>query len=150
MSSSFSFSFVVLNFIIIRTKNLYGINNKSNGVTNKLQMNPVHPKQFLPNLHNWTSVNRLFQAQLASSKRMEIWQTSRFLKKLWNEHNFEYGSSAKLSTINALKPSITYSAAVSHVRSLRSNVRKASKFPVLYIHDTAIFDFNSGKKISPK
>ena len=32
MSSSFSFSFVILNFIIMRTKNLYGINDKSNGV----------------------------------------------------------------------------------------------------------------------
>ena len=49
----FSFSFVILNFIIMRTKNLYGMNNKSNGVdvvrmyvttcvTNKLQMNPIH------------------------------------------------------------------------------------------------------------
>ena len=28
----FFFSFVILNFIIMRTKNLYGINNKSNGV----------------------------------------------------------------------------------------------------------------------
>ena len=62
-SSSFSFSIVILNFIIMRTKNLYGINNKSSGVsvvrmhvttcvTNKLQMNPVHLQQFLPNLHN--------------------------------------------------------------------------------------------------
>ena len=86
---------------------MYGINNKSNGVgvvrmyvttyvTNKLQMNHVHLQQFLPNLHNWTSVNQLFQAQLAFSKRMEIWQTLRFTNKLWNEHNFEYGSSAKL------------------------------------------------------
>ena len=44
-------------------KYLYGINNKSSGVsvvrmyvttcvTNKLQMNPVHLQQFLPNLHN--------------------------------------------------------------------------------------------------
>ena len=56
-------SFVILNFIIMRTKYLYGINNKSSGasvvrmyvttcVTNKLQMNPVHLQQFLPNLHN--------------------------------------------------------------------------------------------------
>ena len=63
LSSSFSFSFVILNFIIMRTKNLYGINNKSNGVgvvrmyvttwvTNKLQMNPFHLQQFLPNRHN--------------------------------------------------------------------------------------------------
>ena len=140
----FFFSFVILNFIITRTKNLYGINNKSNGVrvvavitrrpycpgrrksfvlprltpygfhcdawrgktklfwspgtiwppcdkaevrtyimtcvTNKLQMNPV--QQFFPNLHNRTSVNQLFQAQLASSKRSEIWQTLRFTNKL--------------------------------------------------------------------
>ena len=32
VSSSFSFSFVILNFLIMRTKNLYGINNKSNDV----------------------------------------------------------------------------------------------------------------------
>ena len=64
-SSSFSLSFscVILNFIIMRTKNLYGINNESNGVgavrmyvttcvTNELQMNPVHLQQFVPNLHN--------------------------------------------------------------------------------------------------
>ena len=31
-SSFFSFSFVILNFIIMRTKHLYGINNKSNGL----------------------------------------------------------------------------------------------------------------------
>ena len=62
-------------------------------------MNRVHLQQFLPNLHNWTSVNQLFQAQLPSSKRMEIWQTLRFTNKLWNEHNFVYGSSAKLFTI---------------------------------------------------
>ena len=68
----------------MRTKNLYGINNERNGVgavriyvttcvTNKLQMNPVYLQQFVPNLHNWTSVNQLFQEQLASktSKRME-------------------------------------------------------------------------------
>ena len=75
----------------MRTKNLYGINNKSNGVgvvrmyvttTNKLQMNPAHLQQFLANLHNSTSVNQLFQAQLVSSKRMEIWQTLRFMNKL--------------------------------------------------------------------
>ena len=62
-SFSFYFSFVTLNFIIMRTKNLYGINNESNGVgavriylttcvTNKLQMNPVHLQQFVPNLQN--------------------------------------------------------------------------------------------------
>ena len=51
-----------------------------------LQMNPLHLQQFLPNLHNWTSVNELFQAQLASWKRMEIWQTLRLTNKLWNEH----------------------------------------------------------------
>ena len=62
-------------------------------------MNPVHLQQFLPNLYNRTSVNQLFQAQLASSKRMEIWQTLRFTNKLWNEQNFEYGYSAKLFTI---------------------------------------------------
>ena len=50
-------------FIIMRTKNLYGKKNKSNGVgllrmyvstcvTNKLQMNPEHLQQFIPNLHN--------------------------------------------------------------------------------------------------
>ena len=83
MSSSISFSFVIANFIFMRTENLYGINNKSNSVgvvrmyvttcgTNKLQMNPDHLQQFLPNLHNWTSVTQLFQAQLTSSKRMEI------------------------------------------------------------------------------
>ena len=110
MSSSFSFSFVILNFIIMRTKNLYGINNKSNGVgvvrmyvttcvTNKLQMNPVHLQQSLPNLHNWTSVNQVFQAQLASSKCIEVWQTLRFTNKWWKEHNFEYGSSAKFFII---------------------------------------------------
>ena len=60
------FFFVILNFINMRTKNLYGKNNKSNGVgvvrmyvttcvTNKLQMNTVHLQQFLPNLRNWTS-----------------------------------------------------------------------------------------------
>ena len=98
MSSSFSFSSVIRNFIIMRTKNVYGINNKSNGVgvmrmhittcvTNKLQVNPVHLQQFLPNLLNWPSVNQLFQAQWASSKRMEICQTLRFTKKLWNEPN---------------------------------------------------------------
>ena len=108
MSSSYSFSLVILNFIIIRTKNWYGI-NKSNGVgivrmyvttyvTNN-QMNPVHLQQFLPNLPNWTSVNQLFQAQFASSKRMEICQALRFTNKLWNGHNFEYSSSAKLFTI---------------------------------------------------
>ena len=105
-----SSSFVIPNFFIMQTKNLYGINNKSNGlgvvrmyvttwVTNKLQMNPVHLQQFLPNRHNWTSVNQLFQAQLVSSKRMKIWQILRFTNKLWNEHNFEFGSSAKLFTI---------------------------------------------------
>ena len=58
----------------MQTKKFYGINNKSNGVsvvrmyvttcvTNKLQMNPVHLQEFLPNLHNWTSVNKLFHAQ---------------------------------------------------------------------------------------
>ena len=52
-----------------------------------------------PNLHNWTSVNQLFQAHLASSKRLEIWQTLPFTNKLWNENNFEYGSSAKFFTI---------------------------------------------------
>ena len=68
--------------------------------TSKLQMNPVHLQQRLPaNLHNWTSVIQLMQAQLASSKRTETWQTSRFTNKIWNEHNFEYGSSAKLFTI---------------------------------------------------
>ena len=67
-------------------------------VTNKLQMNPVHLLLLLLNIHNWISVNQLFQAQLASSKRMEIWQTLRFTNKLWKEHNFEYGSSAKLFT----------------------------------------------------
>ena len=47
----------------MRTKNQYGINYRSNGVgvvrmyvttcvTNKLQMNPVHLQQFLPNLRN--------------------------------------------------------------------------------------------------
>ena len=65
-------------------------------------MNPVHLQQFLPNLHNWTSVNQLYQAQMASSKRMEIWQKLRFTNKLWNVHNFEYGSSAKLFT-NCMK-----------------------------------------------
>ena len=70
---SSSFSFVILNFIIMRTKNLYGINNKSNGVgvvrmyvtscvTNNLQTNPVHLKKFVPNLHKLITVNRLFQA----------------------------------------------------------------------------------------
>ena len=62
-------------------------------------MNLVHLQQFLPNLPNWTSANQLFQAQLASSKIMEIWETLRFTNRLWNEHNFEYGSSAKLFTI---------------------------------------------------
>ena len=49
----FSSSFVILNFFIMQTKNLYGISNKSNSVglvrmhvttcdTNKLQMNLVH------------------------------------------------------------------------------------------------------------
>ena len=108
MSPPFFFFFLYLNFIIIQTKNLYGINNKSNGVgivrmstcvTIKLQMNPVHLLQFLPNLRNWTSLNQLFQAQLASSKRMEICQTLLFTNKLWKEHNFEYGSRAKLFTI---------------------------------------------------
>ena len=47
-----------------------------------------------------------------------------------------------------LKPNITSSSAVSHVRSLRSNVRKASKISILYIHYTAIFDLNSAKKKS--
>ena len=72
----------------MRTKNLRGINNKSNGVgvermnvttcvTNKLQMNPVHLQQFLQNLHNCTAANQLFRAQLVSSKRREIWQTLR-------------------------------------------------------------------------
>ena len=67
-------SFVILNFIIMRTKYLYGINNKSSGVsvvriyvttcvTNKLQMNLVHLQQFLPILHNWTSINQLFHAK---------------------------------------------------------------------------------------
>ena len=67
----------------MQTKNLHGIKNKCNGVgvvgmyvtacvTNKLQMNPVHVLQSLANLHNWTSVNQLFRAQFASSKRMEI------------------------------------------------------------------------------
>ena len=50
---------------------------------------------------------------------------------------------------NALKPTITSSAAVSHVRSLRSNVRKASKISCslypLYSY-TTIFDVNSEKK----
>jgi len=106
----FSISVVILNFIIMQTKNLHGINNKSKGVgvvrmyvttfvTNKLKINPVHQLQFLPNLHNWTSVNQLFQAQLACSKRMQIWQTLRFTNKLWKEHNFEYESSAILFTI---------------------------------------------------
>ena len=110
MSSSFSLPFVILNFNIMRTKNLNGVKNKSNGVgvvrmyvttwvTKKLQMNPVQLQQFLPNLRNWTSVNQLFQAQLASSKRMEFWQTLRFTNKLWNEHNFKYHSSVKLYTI---------------------------------------------------
>ena len=91
-------------------KTVYGINNKSNGVgvvcmnvttcvTNDHQMNPVNLQQFPPNLHNWTSVNQLFRAQLASSKRMEIWQTLRFTNKLWNEHTFECGSRAKLFII---------------------------------------------------
>ena len=94
----------------MQTKNLHGINNKSKGVgvvrmyvttfvTNKLQVNPVHLLQFLPNLHNWTSLNQLFQVQLASSKRMVIWQTLRFTDKLWKEHTFEYESSAILFTI---------------------------------------------------
>ena len=94
----------------MQTKNLYKINNKSNGVgvvrmyvttwvTNKLQMNPVQLLQFLPNLQNWTSINQLFQAQLASSKRIEIWRTLRFKNELWKEHNFEYGSSANVFTI---------------------------------------------------
>ena len=91
----------------MRTKKLYGINNNSNDVgvvrmyvttcvTSNLQMNPNHLQQFLPNLHKWISVNQLFQAQLASSKRMVLWQTLRFTNKLWNEHNFEDGSSAKI------------------------------------------------------
>ena len=40
------------------------------------------------------------QAQLASSKRMETWQTARFTNKIWNEPNFEYGSSTKCQQIN--------------------------------------------------
>ena len=60
-------------------------------VTHKLQMSPVRLQQFLPNLQNWTSVNQLLQAQLASSKRMEIWQTLWFTNKSWNERDFEYG-----------------------------------------------------------
>ena len=60
----------------MRTKNLYGINSKSNSVegmyvttcvTNKPQMNPLR---------------QLFLAQLATSKRLEIWQTLRFTNKL--------------------------------------------------------------------
>ena len=72
----------------MRTKNLYGINNKSSGVgvvrmyvmtcvINKIQMNHVHLQQFLPYLHNCTSANQLFRAQFASSKSTEIWQTLR-------------------------------------------------------------------------
>ena len=59
----FPSSFVILNLIIMRTKNLNEINNKSNGVgivrmyvticvTDKLQMNPVHLQQVLLNLRN--------------------------------------------------------------------------------------------------
>ena len=77
----------------MRIKNLYGINNKSNGVgvvrmfvtscvTNKLQISPVHLQKFLPNIRNWILVNRLLQTKLASSRRMEIWQTLRFTNKL--------------------------------------------------------------------
>ena len=44
-------------------------------------------------------------------------------------------TSARNQRENALKPSLT-SAAVSHVQSLRLNVRKASKSPILYIHYT--------------
>ena len=33
---------------------------------------------------------------MASSKRLEIWQTLRFTNNLSHEHDFEYGSSAKL------------------------------------------------------
>ena len=44
--------------------------------------------------------------------------------------------SCKISYKNALKPSITSSAAASHVRSLKSNVRKASKisYPLYPLH----------------
>ena len=48
-------------------------------------------------MDNWKIVNG--NQPLASSKRMVIWQTLRFTDKLWNKHNFEYGSSAKLFTI---------------------------------------------------
>ena len=74
----------------MRTKNLFGINNKSNDVgvvrmyvttcvTNKLQMNPACPPS---TISSKSSVNQLFQAQLASSKRMETWQTLPFTNKL--------------------------------------------------------------------
>ena len=51
------------------------------------------------------------------------------------------------------KPNTTSSAAVSHERSIRSNVRKASKISFslypLYSY-TTIFDLSSAKKISHK
>ena len=61
----------------MQTKNVYGIIIKSNDVC--------------IDLRNWTSVNQLFQEQLASMKRMKNWQKLRYTNKLWNGHNFEYG-----------------------------------------------------------
>ena len=80
LSSSFPLSFVILNFIIMRKSSAYVCND----FRYQYEMNAVHLQQFLPNLHNWTAVNQLFQAQLASSKRMVIWRTLRFTDKLSN------------------------------------------------------------------
>ena len=130
--SPFFFFFRYLNFIIIQTKNLYGISNKSNGVgvgrmyvttcvTIKLQMNPVHLLQFLPNLRNWTSVNQLFQAQLAFLKRMEICQTLLFTNKLWKEHNFEYGPAQNYSQFDQYRsirtPGLWVTEVVTYIRT---------------------------------
>ena len=59
----FLFLSLFLTLSSCKLKNMHGINNKSKGVgvvrmyvttfvTNKLQINPVHLLQFLPNLHN--------------------------------------------------------------------------------------------------
>ena len=115
---------------------------------------------------HYTNLRHLLQKSIAHKINVEILnrkiikESPCFSSNLHTKSIIKYASyknlrnlprqllSCKISYKNALKPSITSSAAVSHVRSLRSNVRKASKisYPLYPLHSYLWFE--QCKKIS--